>query len=211
MIRAAALILGVVLLARPALGAEPLVFDFEDGMRQGWEFLNINGRLQEMSGVFCEEPGCVNIAVFGTDAAVMRITLDLTNIDQMTWEELAPTGFGFARVQLDPGLSAGFEPSLFGEVLSSDILRERVFDLSEVTGVHTLSIRWPVRIVLSEELEGELLDSSFASIGFFNTITFHRVPEPTASLSTGALALLFAALRRLRPTGVGSHPAGGIP
>ncbi len=178
--------------------AAPAMFDFEDG-EQGWGLFSGTRRaeISALGGSY---------AVFGTDDALLRLELDLTNIRSFTLEQL----------WLSPmdGLNNLVSVLVFGTDASGNSIRKRdrdgvsligdaanpfpnpdlrSFDISGFVGMGALSIFWNSLVSIPEDPCGRL---NF--IGYVDNITFHPVPEPgTLGLLAVGLAALVIERRRI--------------
>lgn len=176
-------VLAAVLIVGPlSAHAAPIVFDFEDQTSQGWRLQN--AFLHPTSGVFSDG---LDWAIFGFDGSVMRMSLDLTNVASMIWEEFVPSNTSFAFIIVSPGNTPPFDLLGQGIPLSPKNPRERFFDLSMLTGIHTIDIAWNLLIPSPGE---QFPAPTLFNTGFINTITFHPVPEPSGLTLFGLLALV---------------------
>jgi hypothetical protein len=171
------LVIALSFLGTPAL-ATSLVFDFEDGTTQGWYFGD-NTFLSPTIGLYGEGK---TTAVFGFAGSWMSISLDLTDFVTMTWDEFDPRLAPGPRDSLGenafvivfPGASPPFDSLGAGTALSRTNPVTRVFDLSNLTGTHTIEIRWQ-RLLGGEDPDPPLLLSS----AFLDNISFFPIPEPS--------------------------------
>lgn len=188
--RFAAIVLSIGLVGGAAQG--DTIFDFEDGTAQGW---TLNGTaLHETFGVFGPGPAW---AIFGTDGTVMSLTLDLTEISSVSWEQFTPwsaTNEQFVFVILWP--ENLLDPTILSPSVSPSNPGRAHVNLDSFTGVHDVRLFWDALLVAPP---GPSPEPVLCCTGFINEITFSTVPEaslPSFLVSCLGLSLLLAAIAR---------------